>query len=30
MVGEDEETELLELVNSHDKSIENIDEQNHT
>ena len=27
LVGDDEETELLELVNSHDKSIENIDEQ---
>lgn len=26
-VGEDEETQLLELVDSHDKSIENIDEQ---
>jgi len=30
LVGNNEETELLELVNSHDKSIENIDEQNYT
>lgn len=27
IVGDDEETELLELVNSHDKGIENVDEQ---
>lgn len=27
IVGEDEEKELLELVNSHDKSIENVEEQ---